>query len=60
MIDVTERFEILGIKECIRCGKTGDDGEKYGVRGIARIGGNLCVQCVREICTESSQEATDE
>jgi len=49
--DVTERFEVLGIKECRRCGATGDDGEEYGVRGIARIGGNLCVECVRELLT---------
>lgn len=52
---VDGRFGILGIKECARCGKTGADGEKYGVRGVARIGGNLCVECVRELHTTTEQ-----
>jgi len=35
------------IEMCTVCGKTDSD-EKYGVRGIARIGGNICVECATE------------
>lgn len=46
---VVGQLEFLGIKECTRCGAAGDDGEEYGVRGIARIGGNICVDCIMEL-----------
>lgn len=54
--DVMDRYEVLGIKECTRCGKTGnpEDGE-YGVDGVARIQGNICVECVREIDADTEQ-----
>jgi hypothetical protein len=51
---VLQGLEVLGIRECTRCGKTGEPEEEYGVRGIARIGGNICVECVREV-TESAE-----
>lgn len=51
-----ENVHVLGIEKCTRCGKTGDDGEKYGVRGVARIQGNLCVECVEEIHREKGGE----
>lgn len=52
-MNVSERVELLGIRECTRCGDTGDPDEEYGVRGIARIRGNLCVECVREIAANT-------
>lgn len=45
---MTENIETLGIRVCTECGDTGDPNEKYGVEGIARIGGNICVECARE------------
>lgn len=54
------QFDVLAIKECARCGKTGDDGEEYGVDGIARIGGNLCLECVRELLTEAQDGDGDD
>ncbi len=48
-MEIADRYEVLGIEQCTRCGKTGPEDEEYGVRGIARIGGNLCVECVREL-----------
>ncbi len=40
--------QILGIKKCARCGDTGEPGEEYSVRGVARMGGNLCIDCAEE------------
>ena len=51
-----EYVEVLGIEKCARCGKTGDDGERYSVRGVARIGGNLCVECFEELHAENRGE----
>lgn len=45
--------EILRIKECTRCGK-GDQNEEYSVKGIARIGGNLCTDCLLEMGDKTS------
>lgn len=50
--DVLHGFDVVKIRKCTRCGETGDPAEEYDVRGIARIGGNLCVDCVRDIKTE--------
>lgn len=36
-------IETLGIRECTRCGDTGDEDEEFGVE---RIQGNLCIDCV--------------
>lgn len=54
-----EEVETLGIKECAECGATNPD-EEYGVLGVARIGGNLCVECVlnRSVDTASDQSDT--
>jgi hypothetical protein len=43
---------VLGISECTRCDDRGDDPDAYDVRGVARIGGNLCVDCVKALWGE--------
>lgn len=58
MSDIDSRL-VLGIRECSQCGKTGDDDEEYGVRGIARIGGNLCVECAWPRDTPNNQADDD-
>jgi hypothetical protein len=56
---MSDELHVVGIKKCHRCGDTGDD-RQYGLRGIARIGGNICVKCVREIeKSDTSTEADD-
>lgn len=52
----TTGIEILGIRECTRCGDTGDQDEEFGVEGVARIGGNLCIDCVRGISEKTDKE----
>lgn len=47
--DTLHGYKVVGIKECSRCGETGYSNKTYGVRGIARIAGNLCVDCVEEL-----------
>jgi hypothetical protein len=53
--DGTERYEVVAIRECTRCGKTGDDSEEYGVQGVPQISGNLCAECARELDAGTKQ-----
>ncbi|MCU4926906.1 hypothetical protein OB905_13105 [Halobacteria archaeon AArc-dxtr1] len=52
-----DRIKVVGIRECARCGKVGDDSEEFGVEGVARIAGNLCVECVRELHPGGERDA---
>jgi len=44
-----DHLHTVGIRKCERCGDTGEPGEDYGLQGIARIGGNWCLDCAIEI-----------
>lgn len=42
-------YATLGIRKCNECGESGDDPGACDVEGIARIAGNLCVSCARNL-----------
>lgn len=50
-----EEIETLGIRECDECGETGDPDEEYGVEGVARIGGNWCLDCLVELAAKQQE-----
>jgi len=47
---------VVGIRFCTECGDMGNPNEEFGVRGVARIGGNLCVECWRETIADTERE----
>lgn len=44
----TEIWHTVGIRECTICGRN-DPNEEFGVEGLARIQGNICVECAHDI-----------